>query len=89
MVRVSCCSRIVGLVLREGWRWTAGGFAAGVIGALLLSQYLRALLFGVGERDPITFLGVAALLGSVALLATVVPAVTAVRVDPMLALRSA
>ena len=80
--------RIVGLVLREGWLWTAGGLAAGVAGALLLSQYLRALLFAVGERDPLTFVGVAALLGTVTVLATVVPAINALRVDPMLALRS-
>ncbi|HET9011955.1 MAG TPA: ABC transporter permease, partial [Gemmatimonadaceae bacterium] len=80
--------RIVGLVVREGWLWTAGGLAAGVAGALLLSQYLRALLFAVGERDPLTFVGVAAVLGAVALLATVVPAINALRVDPMLALRS-
>jgi putative ABC transport system permease protein len=80
--------RIVGLVLREGWLWTTGGLAAGIGGALLFSQYLRTLLFAVGERDPLTFVGVAALLGTVTLLATVVPAINAVRVDPMLALRS-
>ena len=80
--------RIVALVLREGWLWTAGGLAAGVAGALLLSQYLRTLLFEVGERDPLTFVGVAAMLGTVTLLATVVPAINALRVDPMLALRS-
>jgi hypothetical protein len=80
--------RIVGLVLREGWLWTAGGLTAGVAGALLLSQYLRTLLFEVGERDPLTFVGVAAVLGTVTLLATIVPAINALRVDPMLALRS-
>jgi ABC-type antimicrobial peptide transport system permease subunit len=80
--------RIVGLVLREGWLWTTGGLAAGIAGALLFSQYLRTLLFAVGERDPLTFVGVAALLGTVTLLATVVPAINALRVDPMLALRS-
>jgi ABC-type antimicrobial peptide transport system permease subunit len=75
-------------VLREGWLWTTGGLAAGIAGALLFSQYLRTLLFAVGERDPLTFVGVAALLGTVTLLATVVPAINALRVDPMLALRS-
>ena len=80
--------RIVELVLREGWIWTVAGLTAGVVGALLLSQYLRTLLFAVGERDPLTFTGVALVLGLVSLLATIVPAITAVRVDPMLALRS-
>jgi putative ABC transport system permease protein len=68
--------------------WTAGGLLAGLAGALALSRYLATLLFGVGERDPITFAVVALLLGGVALAATIVPALRAVRVDPMLALRS-
>ena len=76
------------LVLREGWLWTAAGVVAGMAGALLLSQYHRALLFAVGERDPITFGSVALLLAGVALLASAEPAIHAVRVDPMLALRS-
>ena len=80
--------RIVALVLRDGWLWTAGGLTVGLAGALLLSQYLRALLFAIGEHDPVTFASVAALLGGVALVATVVPAINALRVDPMRALRS-
>jgi len=80
--------RIVSLMVREGSMWTAGGLLAGVAGALALSRYLATLLFGVGERDPITFALVALLLGAVALGATILPALRAVRVDPMLALRS-
>jgi len=80
--------RIVALVVREGFLWTAGGLAAGLVGAIALSRYLSTLLFGVGERDPITFAVVALLLGLVALAATAVPAIRAVRVDPMRALRS-
>ena len=80
--------RIVALVLREGWTWTVAGLTVGVVGALMLSQYLRALLFAVGERDPLTFAGVALLLGLVSVMASIVPAINAIRVDPVLALRS-
>lgn len=81
-------SRIVALVLREGAVWTAAGVAAGLAGAFALSRYLSALLFNVSTRDPLTFAAVATLLGLVALVATALPAIRAVRVDPMLALRS-
>jgi putative ABC transport system permease protein len=79
---------IVGLVLRDGLVWTVVGLVSGLAGALALSRYLSTLLFKVGARDPITFAGVALLLGMVALVATAVPAMKAVRVDPMLALRN-
>jgi len=79
---------IVALVLREGAVWTAAGITAGIAGALGLSRYLSTLLFNVGTRDPLTFAAVALLLAVVALAATALPAIRAVRVDPMLALRS-
>lgn len=80
--------RIVGLVVRDGLGWTAAGIGAGLLGALALSRYLSSLLFHVGERDPLTYLGVALLLVVIAVVATALPAVRAVRVDPMLTLRS-
>jgi putative ABC transport system permease protein len=79
---------IVALVLREGAVWTAAGIAAGVAGAFVLTRYLSTLLFNVGTRDPLTFAAVALLLAIVALVATALPAIRAVGVDPMLALRS-
>jgi ABC-type antimicrobial peptide transport system permease subunit len=79
---------IVALVPREGLRWTLVGVVAGMSGALLLSRYLTTLLFNVGPRDPLTLVAVAVLVGAVALAATAVPALRAVRVDPMLALGS-
>lgn len=81
-------SRIVALVVRDGLMWTALGLAGGVAGALALSRYLSSLLFKVGERDPITFVAVALLLAAIALVATLIPALRAVRIAPMLALRS-
>jgi predicted permease len=80
--------RIVSLVLRAGCVWTAVGLATGVVGALVLSRSLSSLLFDVGARDPLTFTAVALLLAAVAIVASVLPAIRAVRVDPMLALRS-
>jgi predicted permease len=80
--------RIVGLMLRGSMAWTAAGLAAGVIGALLLTRYLETLLFGVTPEDPATFVGVAALLTLIAMAATLLPGIRAVRTDPMLALRS-
>jgi putative ABC transport system permease protein len=80
--------RIVALVVSDGFGWTLGGIGAGLLGALALSRYLSSLLFHVGERDPMTYLGVALLLVVIAFVATALPAIRAVRVDPMLALRS-
>ena len=66
---------------------TAIGLILGLAGTLALSRLLATLLFGVGERDPVTILAVAAVLGAVALLACYIPAHRATRVDPMVALR--
>jgi putative ABC transport system permease protein len=54
----------------------------------VLSRFLHAMLFNVGARDPLTVAVVGVLLGVVAIVATALPAIRAVRVDPMLALRS-
>lgn len=79
---------IVGLVVRDGAAWTLGGLAAGLAGARLLTRYLESLLFHVGPNDAATFAGGAFVLAAIALVASAVPALNAVRVDPMLALRS-
>ena len=80
--------RLVALVLGEGLIWTFAGLAGGLAGAAALSRYLESLLFRVGPYDALTFTAVAALLTAVAFVASAVPALRAVRVDPMLALRS-
>jgi putative ABC transport system permease protein len=59
------------------------------VGALTaLAQVMASLLFGVGARDPITFVDVSALLLVASLVASFVPAFRATRVDPVVALRS-
>jgi putative ABC transport system permease protein len=75
------------MLLSEGGRLAAFGVIAGLGGAFLLTRAMAALLYGVGPRDPATFVLVPALLGGVALAATYFPARRASRVDPMTALR--
>ena len=79
---------VVTLVVREGAGWICLGLAAGALGARGLSRSLESLLFEVRPTDAATFILVALLLTIVALVAAVIPAISAVRVDPLLALRS-
>jgi putative ABC transport system permease protein len=63
------------------------GVAVGLAAALALTRVMSSLLFGVTQRDPITFGVVAVLLMVVAFIACFVPALRATRVDPLIALR--
>jgi len=78
---------VLRLVLGQGTRLTLLGVTVGVLAALGFARLLSTLLFGVSATDPITFAGVAALLGFVALAACYIPARRATRVDPIVALR--
>lgn len=78
---------ILQMVLRQGMGLAIAGAAVGLACALIVSQLMTGLLYGVRPIDPLTFLGVAVLLLVVALLACYVPARRAVRVDPLVALR--
>ncbi|MFL5394489.1 MAG: ABC transporter permease, partial [Myxococcales bacterium] len=79
--------QLFGLVLLRGARLTLLGISFGVAGALALSRLLSSLLYGIGERDPLTFTVVAATLGIVAFAAGLVPALAAARLDRMTVLR--
>jgi putative ABC transport system permease protein len=79
---------VLALVLRTGLVSVAIGTALGLGGAFVLSQVMGALLFEVRPDDPLTFASAALLLAAVSLIACYVPARRAVRVDPLVALRS-
>jgi predicted permease len=74
-------------VMGQGLKLTGVGLLAGLAGALVLTRLLETLLFGVGASDPATLAGVAALITAVAAAASLVPAVRATRVDPIVALK--
>jgi ABC-type antimicrobial peptide transport system permease subunit len=80
-------SAVVGLVLRQGLVMTGAGLAAGLVSAGIAARLIESQLFGIATFDPVTYATVAALLASVAILATLIPAWRATRVDPMEALR--
>ena len=80
-------NRILGLVIRQGASLVAIGLVAGLAGALALTRFLASLLFGVTPTDPTTIALVVMGLAVVALIACVVPAMRALRVDPIRALR--
>jgi predicted permease len=79
---------IVALVVKQGAGVALLGVGLGVAGAMLLTGFMRGLLFGVSARDPLTFVAIAVLLSSAAVLASYVPARRAARVDPTASLRS-
>jgi predicted permease len=81
-------AQVVGLMLRRGMAPVLAGLAVGLPMALLATRLLRSLLYEVSASDPVTFVGVAALLAAVALLASSLPSRRAARVDPMVTMRA-
>ncbi len=79
---------VMNLILRQGLATTLIGVAIGVAASLATSRTMQSLLFGVDSTDPLTFIAVAASLIAVAGLACYIPARRAMKVDPMVALRS-
>jgi predicted permease len=75
------------LVVGQGMRLTVSGLVLGFVAALGSASVLASLLFGVKQRDPLTFLVVSIMLLSAAVLACYIPAQRAMRVDPIVALR--
>ena len=80
--------QLAALVLARGIRLALLGIALGVLASLALARFLAGLLYGVSERDPLTFLLVAVALACVVVVATLLPARAAARLDPMVVLRS-
>ena len=79
---------ITRMVVASGARMVIIGAAAGLAAALALSGLMKSLLFGIGPRDPLTFIAAPAVFVVVALVAAYVPARRAARVSPMEALRA-
>ncbi len=76
-------SDIAWLVLRQTVGLVGAGLLAGLVGSLLMTRLLQKLLYGVGPRDLGTLAAAAAVLAAVGLVAALVPARRAVRVDPI------
>src|SRR5262249_53541563 len=80
-------SVILRLVIRQALILASLGVAAGLIGAFALTRVMSSMLFGIGARDLFTFVVTPLLLGTIALMASYIPARRAAKVDPMIALR--
>jgi predicted lysophospholipase L1 biosynthesis ABC-type transport system permease subunit len=81
-------SRVKRMVLAEGWVLLAAGLLLGVLGSLVATRLLSALLFGVSPGDPVTVMLVALLMAIVGTLACWLPAARAAKVQPAIALRA-
>jgi ABC-type antimicrobial peptide transport system permease subunit len=79
---------ILRMVLRQGLTLAAAGAGAGLAGALILSHLMAGLLYGVSPYDLSTFAGVTLVLTAVALAASYIPALRAMRVDPIATLHA-
>jgi ABC-type antimicrobial peptide transport system permease subunit len=79
---------IARFILRQGLTMAVTGIVAGLCGALVLTQFMRSLIFGVSTSDPLTFAAVTVLLLLISVVASYLPALRAARVDPIQALRS-
>jgi predicted permease len=78
---------VIGLVVGQGLRLLAIGLVLGLAGALALARLLTGLLYEISPFDVGAYLGTIAVLGSAALLATIVPAIRAARIAPLLVLQ--
>lgn len=78
---------VLGMVLRQGMTIAVIGLVIGLAGAFALTRVIASQLYDVKPTDPVTFVSVTLTLALVALLASLLPAMRATRVDPMVALR--
>jgi putative ABC transport system permease protein len=78
---------VVRMVVRQGAPLADIGIACGLAGAFALTRLLGSLLFGVGVTDPVTFVGAPVGLLLVVLMGTLIPALRATRISPVVALR--
>jgi putative ABC transport system permease protein len=74
-------------VIRRGLKLAGIGLLIGVVAALALSRLMGSLLYGVSANDPLSLVIAILVLGLAALLASLLPALRAIRIDPITALR--
>ena len=78
---------VLSLIMKNGLTLVLTGIAIGIGGAIALTRFLATLLFGVTPTDSVTFVVVSAVFFVIAMIASLIPAVRATRVDPLIALR--
>jgi putative ABC transport system permease protein len=78
---------VMKLIVLKGMVLALAGVATGLAASFGLTRFLKGMLFGVSENDPVTFMSIALTLACVALVACLVPARRATKVDPLIALR--
>jgi ABC-type antimicrobial peptide transport system permease subunit len=80
-------STVLGFIVREGMALAGCGIALGLLAGLAVGRLLSRMLFGISPADPLSLAAASGVLTAVALLACYLPARSATRVDPMIALR--
>jgi len=83
----STSSELVGLVFTKGLRMVGVGLVLGLVGGIMGSRIIRGLLYQTAAVEPVAYAGAAVFLGAVAMVACLVPAWRASRIDPVDALR--
>ena len=78
---------VLSLIMKNGFTLVLTGIVIGIAGAFALTRFLTTLLFGVTPTDSVTFVGVTLVFFVVAMVAALIPALRATRVDPLVALR--
>ncbi len=73
--------------MKESLKLVSSGLLIGLGAAFVITRVMASLLFGVNATDPLTFLSISAMLLTVAVLASYIPALRATKIDPMVALR--
>jgi predicted permease len=81
-------STVLGLVLGHGMALVGIGLGIGLVVAYLTADFAKAIVVGVNPHDPVTYIVTAGVLGTIALLASYIPARRATRIDPLIALRT-
>jgi ABC-type antimicrobial peptide transport system permease subunit len=81
-------TKVTRMVVFDAAKLAAIGVAIGVVAAWALTRVMVSMLYEVSAHDPATFVGVSALIAAIAIAASLVPALRASRVDPLLAMRA-